>query len=519
MSECYIIPVGGTGIRIMKSIVNLCMAGCFDRNQTFKVMCVDSDDINGNVKELSDLIGCYKKVGGGMFPEIELNVINGVEKSVWSPLSEDEKDKHSSMREMVAQSSMSDDARDVFQVLYTEPERNKVLEGGFYGHTSIGSYFMAQEVVKDGKFTKVWSDFFGGSGDDKRGANVFMIGSVFGGTGASGVPTIAKLIRDQYAEVNIGALLVMPYFTPHRESDTDISANLGIDGKSFVAKTKTALKFYEEQNFKEIFNEMYFIGEKGKLLNVSYHDSGDKQKNKATAMEVFAATALLDFLKSSEQDGEDKSGMSVKFFWKDIKEGENTAVVTGETLDSAKKGMFKNMFDFLRFSVLYTKYLFPCIEQNYPKKCVAGYRTEDNMESHIALNEVCKKYIMWITDVILENDGNGRLNKDKENSSIRWFNYKDIAEIYNCCELPFDIEQKRTDGWFSDKKDKKVFKVEKGKEEILEKMSQMVQGKSCADGNMIVRQFWNTNPRKSGSAILSLYEDITKIANECDTKH
>lgn len=514
MSECYIIPVGGSGIRIMKSIVNLCVTGCFGRDNKFKVMCVDSDDTNGNVKELSDLIGRYKKVGGGMFPEIELNVIKGEEKSVWSPLSGDEKDKHSSMSEMIGQSSMSDDARNIFRILYTEPERDKVLEGGFYGHTSIGSYFMAQEVVKDGNFTKVWKDFFNISGDGTKGANVFLIGSVFGGTGASGVPTIAKLIKEQIPEINMGAMLVMPYFSPRRENDDDISENLGIDGNSFDAKTKTALKFYNEQNFKKIFNYMYFIGENKDNINfVSYHDSGDKQKNKATVMEVFAATALLDFLNSPEQDGDDKKEMSVKFFWKEFDEGESAAI-TGKILDMAGKEIFKSVFDFLRFSVLYTKYLFPCIEQNFPK-WVFKYRTEENMKDYAALNEVCKEYIMWIKDVICANE------KDSENSNIKWFKYNDHKKLFDCSELPSVNKEVRPDGrWFSKKIYKKIFeKVESFSDETLEKMSDMVYGKDCADGNRIIRKFRDKSPEKDKSAILNLYDNITESSNECDTKH
>ena len=73
---CYLIPIGGTGVRVMKSIVYLCMAGCFDGTQ-FKVMCVDADEVNGDIKELQKLIKEYNEISNGMFPEIRLNKING----------------------------------------------------------------------------------------------------------------------------------------------------------------------------------------------------------------------------------------------------------------------------------------------------------------------------------------------------------------------------------------------------------------------------------------------------------
>ena len=57
--SCYLIPIGGTGVRVIKALVNLCMTGCFAGTQ-FKVMCIDSDDVNGDIKELETLIRNYK---------------------------------------------------------------------------------------------------------------------------------------------------------------------------------------------------------------------------------------------------------------------------------------------------------------------------------------------------------------------------------------------------------------------------------------------------------------------------
>ena len=267
----YLLPIGGTGVRVTKALLHLCMAGCFDGTQ-FKIMCIDSDDVNGDIKALETLLKNYKSLPGDIFPEVKLAKIEGEERCIWSPLSGDKrKDKRSSMKDMIAESHMNKDAKKILEFLYTKPEREKILEGGFYGHTSIGSYFMAQEVVKDEKYTEVWHDFFDGKKEDDK---IFIIGSVFGGTGASGVLTIAGLIRDNAETENIpiGAVFVMPYFKPGTRGDEDLQ--LPIDWTTFTTKTKTALAFYLDQQFDEIFDTMYFIGEESDedFMWVEYND-------------------------------------------------------------------------------------------------------------------------------------------------------------------------------------------------------------------------------------------------------
>lgn len=511
MSECYLIPIGGTGIRIMKAIVNLCMAGCFN-GETFKVMCVDSDGTNGNSAELINLLREYRNVGNNLFPEIKLNVVDDKEFIIWSPLSGENKDKQSSMSEMTSQSAMSKDARQVFELLYTSAERNKKLEGGFYGHTSIGSYFMAQEVVKDGKLTKVWSNFFGDNGEDKK-INIFILGSVFGGTGASGVPTIAKLIKKQYPKANIGALLVMPYFNPQNENEDDISNELVIDGNSFTAKTKTALSFYDRQNFKDIFSNMYFIGEKNGLLRVRYHDSGEHQKNKATPMEVFAATALLDFLGLTKDDNETSKDGSISIFWKELSDNENPDVITQKMLDFNKIDVFDKMTEYLRFSILYTKCLYPYKKQNYPK----FFKKYDGtpLKNYRFLKNACVDYIEWIKDLILDNDGSGNIDYNNENRKVKWFNYKGYEPLYDHNELKITDHAKES--IFSKTKDKKVFDYSE-----LEKMNNIVKNaaKKKADGSYIVRDFLNKKGRSNSESktIEDLYHDVMNVVKFCDSR-
>lgn len=421
---CYLIPIGGTGVRVMKSIVYLCMAGCFDGIQ-FKVMCVDSDEVNGDIKELQTLLKEYNEVPHDLFPEIKLNTINGKENCVWSPLSDNGLSTRSKMRDMVRESSMEKDAKDILHFLYTDEELDKVLEGGFYGHTSIGSYFVSRQVTHDNAYSDVWKDFFDGAKADDK---VFIIGSVFGGTGASGVPTISRLIKENSvtSSLPIGAVFVMPYFKP-KDNDDELS-KLPIDWSTFTTKAKTALSFYLNQNFDKIFSRMYFIGEDtNRFMWVENNDCGEKQHNKANPIEVYAATSLIDFLNENVGDDFVTKFMSME----QAANGQKllTQKMLNEICDSH---CFDKISDFLKFSIIYTKYLYPCIKEEYSaEKWYKEYNIKGNDNDAEALLKMCSNYLEWIKELLVKNDSNGRLNEEDEDNDLIWFHYKQYKVLYD----------------------------------------------------------------------------------------
>jgi hypothetical protein len=101
-----------------------------------------------------------------------------------------------------------------------------------------------------------WQSIFGdiGEGDELR---VMFAGSVFGGTGASGTPTLAqKYIRacktpglqhnEPYAK-HVALTLMLPYF--------DVGQDTDVDSGLFSINSKMALKYYETS---EVLSEVEF---------------------------------------------------------------------------------------------------------------------------------------------------------------------------------------------------------------------------------------------------------------------
>ena len=395
MAKCYIIAMGGTGCRVMRSFYHLSAAGAFN-GYSFKFMCVDSDTANGDKGILSETIVKYNNLNNyfHIFPEIAL----GGDGGFWSPL----QNINDSMAQNLNSPMFSDDAKAVFNMLYTPNEQEKTLSGGFYGHTSIGSFFMLKSIIDDnGNYTETWHNFFGDI--DPTEDKIFIIGSLFGGTGASGIPTLARIIHDNpsTSTAKIGAMLVMPYFKMQNEKND--TANIDkIDWRLFTSKVQSALSFYEDQNFNNTFQTMYFLGEnKDKFMFVSNEPEGVAQRNKANHIEALAAASVLDFMKVPLD-----SSFEIKMY--------RDKEADAQLFNTINPG--RNIYDllvrFFAFSVVHTRYINPAVirhcggEFKISEGWITGYSI--SAEDSKTFFEYCLKYKEWIYEIIVNSKESGK---------------------------------------------------------------------------------------------------------------
>src|SRR5205085_5372294 len=113
------------------------------------------------------------------------------------------------------------------------------------------------------------------------GDRIFIVSSIFGGTGAAGLPLMVKALRSEAQQRGaatairssaIGALSVLPYFKLQDNDESRIESNV------FVTKTKAALAYYH-QHVSDI-NALYYIGDSSRAT-YDNHESGEKQNNDA----------------------------------------------------------------------------------------------------------------------------------------------------------------------------------------------------------------------------------------------
>lgn len=445
--DCYIIAIGGTGSRVMRAVTHLMAAGVFRQIKGLSdthFLIVDSDDNNGDKKRAEQTITNYNEIynAGIVTKKLVKPFPSEPNRFAWSPLTET-----TPMNTIEKYRDMESEVKDIYEFLYTEEERTKALEGGFYTHISIGSYYMTRGIVDDdNNYVNDWNNFFS---NIKATDKIIVICSMFGGTGASGVPTLARKIHEVKAtsRCDIAGVFVEPYFDAvdnQNGNDEDRFVNT----KTFSAKSKMALEYYHNQHFADdVFKKMYFVGEDiDKLMKVEYNDDKEKQKNKANVMELYAATAIIDFLSKFNKQGNEAitDTDKIKISWRGV-DGhdtveENDCIFTPKLINTAGGiDVFDRLARFLKFSVLYTKFLYHCIVEDDKKQCkfLKYYNFDRSKESAEKLFEYCKRYMEWMREMVTEARPDGKFDESylndrdsQTNKYTKWF-AREHYELYD----------------------------------------------------------------------------------------
>jgi hypothetical protein len=349
-SVIYAIGIGGSGAKCIESLAYLSAIGMLG-NSDLNVLLVDADSTNGNSQ---DTIRCLTRC-----EKVHDIVRQGISKfmqgdykscSSWNPLAVGANNK--SLEEIFLVSSMrSEDPSlgDLFDALYSPEERSAKLNVGFRGRPPIGSAVFsrlnfkytekAEEVVDD---TFIWPKYLSSILSDvsgKKDITIHLFGSLFGGTGAAGVPTIARKI-DEYLrgdngkltdyrnKIRLNASLLLPYFEFDKPQDSKSSVFAEV--KDFPINTQAALQFLAMHS-QQTFNGVYLVGNRD---NTRYNAStgNNKQHNEANIVEVYAALAVAHGIeiKLDENDKKKDKKFEVsyisrksedRFRWEDLPNG------------------------------------------------------------------------------------------------------------------------------------------------------------------------------------------------------
>lgn len=302
MAKLYVFGIGGTGARILNSLTMLLASG-IEIDQKFDEivpMLIDTDENNGNLVDLKNAIIKYNRIHKSTY----YGVTNDKKRGQFFRV-KIRKPSHLTIKSATAKNiselikydiliNKSPQNRALVDLLFDEEIRNNELENGFLGNPNIGTVVL-RDIINSDEF----KNFTNKIGIEDR---IFLINSIFGGTGAAGYPLLLKVFRDKNNGLNnskilndiiIGGLTVLPYFsvgvTAYNEGDSVIQSN------TFLTKTKAALGYYNENILSEI-NALYYIADNKKSAFAN-HEGGVKQRNPSHFIEVAGASAILDFSK------------------------------------------------------------------------------------------------------------------------------------------------------------------------------------------------------------------------------
>ena len=296
MSKLYVFGIGGTGSRVLRSLTMLLASGVDTNGYDIVPIIIDPDSSNGNLTQNVSIMDSYVSIREQLsFSEGNNNKFfsTKIEKILQNFTMPVDKTDSLKFREFIDLSGMKDRANQAMtRMLFSDENLNSDMNIGFKGNPNIGSVVLNQ-ISGSPAFRNFAQSF---QPNDK----IFIISSIFGGTGASGFPLLLKTMRKDTSLPNsaainsaqIGAITVLPYFKLQQNIKSSI------DSTTFISKSKSALAYYERTiaNTNEI-NALYFIGD-DECSTYENNDGGTGQTNKAHAIELFSATAILDFAKT-----------------------------------------------------------------------------------------------------------------------------------------------------------------------------------------------------------------------------
>lgn len=310
MAKLYLFGIGGTGSRVIKAFTYLLASGVELGNEvdTIVPMIIDPDGGNGDFTRTTELLDQYKQVNkyskdpNGFFAtaiktlsELTGHTTGGM-KDEFKMLQLDSA-QNETFRDFIGYSSLPEKSKSLVELLFSDQNLRADMTEGFKGHPNIGSVVLNQ--FKNSPEYLVFINSFA------PGDSIFIISSIFGGTGAAGFPLLLRNLRKEDADLQgsktvadsvIGALSMMPYF---KVSAPEEGKEHTIDSSTFMGKAKAALSYYSNSIFgkNRQLNAFYSLGEDARNF-YEHNDGRAEQKNDAHFLELAAALAIVDFTNS-----------------------------------------------------------------------------------------------------------------------------------------------------------------------------------------------------------------------------
>lgn len=377
--KCFCYCIGGTGARIAEVAAHLCTMNMLnDKNITFIV--VDKDEECGGTKRakkvisytevISEIKGSDSNSGRLCRSRLSSKEDGNPTKAPWNFTKAIENIQGNNNGNASLKNALGGNNSDneiLFDAFYSKSEQDSPTSEGFYGHPSIGA-LMFKYMMKntnDDIAEPVLNYLTGHTGDVVK---VFIIGSVFGGTGASVFSNLAAHSRDKSSGMNninnrllISGVLLLPYFS----FGASTNENPRINDMEFFAKSRTALEQYSMDNFmrnldadgnyKGNFDTIYICGQNPLHKVGKYSEGGSTQENHFDLVDLIAAYAMVDFFKKDFMQAGNNGGIDNqkigKIYEYRLHIGDNLNQVLGEHLSGNLAENLSKMLLFAAFVI------------------------------------------------------------------------------------------------------------------------------------------------------------------------
>lgn len=184
MSKLYIFGIGGTGARVMRALTMLMASGVRLGADAVVPIIIDPDAGNADLSRTTALINTYTAISQRLDrPGENAFFRTKIESIAPDNMLEIKDTTDESFKNYIGLDTMTDKASEcLIRMLFSKKNLDSDMKVGFKGNPNIGSVVLNQIVGSD-TFKEFSSQF-------ANGDKIFIINSIFGGTGASGFPLL-----------------------------------------------------------------------------------------------------------------------------------------------------------------------------------------------------------------------------------------------------------------------------------------------------------------------------------------
>lgn len=369
--QYFVMGIGGTGMRCIESLIHLCAMGLFDETE-IHLLALDTDKNNGNFSRLKKVKEAYLNTKG---LDKKKRVANkdtffsaNIKYYEFSPNYE----KSSTFKAVFNYGDTKYNHReqtDLADLVLSKDVEDFNLRHGYRAQTHLGSMMMYHSIIEAAREQNPngMKSFLSELNTASQNGNpkVFILGSVFGGTGASSIPIIPQAISeaaniisngsvDILQKAYFGSTLLTAYFTFNSPSSKELNEQKIIaTSDKFALNSQVAMMFYEDDaTVKSTYQKFYMMGTEGLSWNPMQKESsetitgGEKQTNDSHFIELLAACAALQFYNEDEEGlAQNKQQYKTDYLYRSI--NENNKLEFQDFVGKAREKEFAQKFGML----------------------------------------------------------------------------------------------------------------------------------------------------------------------------
>lgn len=371
MANHFLVFIGGTGAKCAEAFVQLAAAGAVgDPSTTFHVLTLDVDATNGNRELAIEALSRYQLLreqfpATGQFAGSSLfgpSIIH-YDWHVQLPENFPHAAGKNNLNAMRAQNSHDEEA--LMRLFYSDEEMGfDFSREGFHAIPAIGAPIM-QYILDEGIGLGAFQSFVDAlRAEVGVNSRLIVTGSIFGGTGACGIPAVTRYLNDKTRDIALAGniitsgVLLLPYYHFAEPSEQD---DMGVHARKFYNNARGALAFYRDMEKELQYESLYLIGSPLDFNMGTYHPGMESQKNPPTPVEWESALAIAHCLGQDPEDPASKGQF--------IKGIQGTG--QGETANGLHVGWAGLSLDisgpvgaFTRFIAAYMGYYRPYMQKN-----------------------------------------------------------------------------------------------------------------------------------------------------------